>query len=152
LAKYQGFEWVWVDTCCIDKKSSAELSEAINSMYRWYENAAICYAYLSDVQNQGAEGCRVAVGFSQSKWFTRGWTLQELLTPKQVLFLDRRWEVIGSKIPDIEMVKWGDLSQSVSICGEIEEFYLLVCHFYLPKGTSIYVYSAHLAAWGSLIA
>jgi hypothetical protein len=114
LAISEGYEWVWIDTCCIDKKSSAELSETINSMYRWYENAAICYAYLSDVQNQSVDGCGVAVSFSQSKWFTRGWTLQELLAPKQVLFLDRRWEVIGSKIGGTGMMKRENLSQSLS--------------------------------------
>ena len=48
-AKRDGYEWLCVDTCCIDKRSSAELSEAINSMYRWYENLRVCYAYLHDV-------------------------------------------------------------------------------------------------------
>lgn len=67
----RGFAYVWVDTCCIDKKSSAELNEAINSMYKWYERAAICYVYLSDVS--GKED------IAKSSWFTRGWTLQELL-------------------------------------------------------------------------
>lgn len=55
--------WMWVDTCCIDKRSSAELSEAINSMYRWYEEAEICYVYLSDLEaginwNSALEKCR----------------------------------------------------------------------------------------------
>jgi hypothetical protein len=42
-------EYIWIDTCCIDKSSSAELTEAINSMYRWYKNAYVCGEYLSDV-------------------------------------------------------------------------------------------------------
>ena len=101
LAKSQRFDWVWIDTCCIDKKSSAELSEAINSMFRWYEKAEICYAYLSDVQNDTIDGRRVALGFERSRWFTRGWTLQELLAPEHLLFLDHNWEVIGTKLEEV---------------------------------------------------
>jgi Heterokaryon incompatibility protein (HET) len=97
LARSQGYEWVWIDTCYIDTKSSAELSEAINSMYRWYANAKICYAYLSDVQVQTVNGRRAVLGFEKSKWFMRGWTLQELLAPNQVLFLDNKWKTIGTK-------------------------------------------------------
>ncbi|KAH9905868.1 heterokaryon incompatibility protein-domain-containing protein [Xylariomycetidae sp. FL2044] len=75
-----GYVWVWIDTCCIDKSSSAELSEAINSMFRWYREADMCYAYLSD-----------------SRWFTRGWTLQELLAPYFIEFHDMHWIYIGGK-------------------------------------------------------
>ncbi|KAK5637138.1 hypothetical protein RRF57_012850 [Xylaria bambusicola] len=64
LAKHNGFKYVWIDTCCIDKTSSAELSEAINSMYRWYQEADECYAYLGDVTSESE--------FSKSRWFTRG--------------------------------------------------------------------------------
>ncbi len=97
LAEDRGFDWVWIDTCCIDKKSSAELSEAINSMFRWFKEARECYAYLSDVawEFQDLEASKKA--FGQSRWFTRGWTLQELLAPKHVLFLDREWKHIGTK-------------------------------------------------------
>jgi hypothetical protein len=70
--------------CCIDKRSSAELPEAINSMYKWYWDAAICYAYLSDVSaSPGSEH-----KLKSSRWFTRGWTLQELLAPDVVEFYD----------------------------------------------------------------
>jgi hypothetical protein len=99
-AVQHGFEWVWIDTCCIDKTSSAELSEAINSMYQWYETSAICYAYLQDVSvASGKTGApRITVNnFSQSRWFTRGWTLQELLAPKAVEFYTSEWEEIGTK-------------------------------------------------------
>jgi len=66
-----GHEWVWVDTCCIDKTSSAELSEAINSMFRWYQQSSVCYAYLGDVPLQ-RPGDLDADRFTISKWFTRG--------------------------------------------------------------------------------
>ncbi|KAH8805451.1 heterokaryon incompatibility protein-domain-containing protein [Xylogone sp. PMI_703] len=81
-------EWIWVDTCCIDKTSSSELSEAINSMYQWYKKAEICYAYLSDVPE---------VTFKKSRWFTRGWTLQELIAPYSIQFYDNSWNSLGSK-------------------------------------------------------
>ena len=86
-----GFNWIWIDTCCINKESSAELSEAINSMFTWYQGAAKCYVYLSDVTFKGGKG------FEQSEWFSRGWTLQELLAPPDILFLDADFIVIGSK-------------------------------------------------------
>jgi hypothetical protein len=72
-------EWVWIYTCCIDKKSSAELSEAINSMYRWYEQADRCYAYLADVrwvEDNDDEKEKSRKSFRESLWFTRGWTLR----------------------------------------------------------------------------
>ncbi|KAI5920918.1 heterokaryon incompatibility protein-domain-containing protein [Camillea tinctor] len=90
-ARRDGLGYAWVDTCCIDKKSSAELSEAINSMYRWYKNSNVCYVFLSDVRANKPES------FSTSQWFTRGWTLQELLVPENVFFYDQKWEYIGSK-------------------------------------------------------
>jgi len=88
-----GFQYVWIDICCIDKTSSAELSEAINSMYLWYKNAQVCYAFLSDAVKEGKDTRH----FSKSKWFTRGWTLQELLAPSYVVFYDRHWDEIGTK-------------------------------------------------------
>ncbi len=94
LAIQDGLEYVWVDTCCIDKTSSAELSEAINSMFHWYHRAEVCYAYLSDVhtaENPKSLGSQ----FRGSRWFTRGWTLQELLAPPKLRFYSRRWELIA---------------------------------------------------------
>jgi hypothetical protein len=73
--------YAWVDTCCIDKSSSAELSEAINSMYQWYQAAHVCYAYLEDVPADGQPS-----DMPRSRWFTRGWTLQELIAPQRVIF------------------------------------------------------------------
>ena len=90
------FEWVWIDTCCIDNTSSAELSEAINSMSRWYAGARVCYAHLSDVRCTGDAG-KDMKAFRDSVWFTRGWTLQELLAPVNVVFFDHTWKEIGTK-------------------------------------------------------
>ncbi|KAH7324245.1 hypothetical protein B0I35DRAFT_423785 [Stachybotrys elegans] len=92
-AVHDGIEWLWVDTNCIDKRSSAELTEAINSMYAWYRGSIKCYAYLVDVVENDA----AALEFSKSKWFTRGWTLQELLAPPQVVFYSQTWVEIGTK-------------------------------------------------------
>jgi len=91
-------EWLWVDTCCIDKSSSAELSEAINAMFRWYKASTRCYAYLSDVDGvEDGSDCLHWPSFKASVWFSRGWTLQELIAPSDVLFLDSTWREIGTR-------------------------------------------------------
>lgn len=95
VAKRNNIDHVWIDSCCIDKTSSAELSEAINSMYRWYLEAEVCYAYLSDVSPSNED---TPVQITKSRWFTRGWTLQELVAPEVVIFFDRDWNEIGTKI------------------------------------------------------
>lgn len=96
FAKSQSHDWVWIDTCCIDKKSSAELSEAINSMLKWYAKSAVCYAYLHDVRSRYSQTAREEL-FRLSVWFKRGWTLQELLAPSKVVFCDFLWNTIGTK-------------------------------------------------------
>ncbi|KAI9932591.1 hypothetical protein ASPWEDRAFT_122800 [Aspergillus wentii DTO 134E9] len=95
-ARKDEFEYVWIDNCCINKDSSAELSESINSMYRWYEKAEICYAYLADVPGNvdlNVDGS----AFEKSRWFSRGWTLQELLAPSEVIFYSSDWIELGRK-------------------------------------------------------
>lgn len=95
-AMKDGLNYAWIDTCCIDKANSVELGEAINSMFQWYANASICYAYLSDVpagENPRDHGS----SFSSSRWFTRGWTLQELLAPKELRFYDSIWSCLGTR-------------------------------------------------------
>lgn len=87
--------WIWIDTCCINRESSAEVEEAINSMFNWYRKATVCYTYLSDVKNSNT--CTQDRHFQQSEWFFRGWTLQELLAPTSVIFLDVNFNVIGSR-------------------------------------------------------
>jgi hypothetical protein len=98
-------QFFWVDTCCIDKSSSAELQEAINSMFRWYQNAAKCYVYLSDVllrerkANDQLSEHNWESAFRSSRWFTRGWTLQELLAPgpDSVEFFSQGGDRLGDK-------------------------------------------------------
>ena len=86
-----------MNTCCIDKSSSAELSEAINSMYQWYEQAGFCIAYLADISTVKDETSIKRKQFWKSEWFKRGWTLQELLASHKVEFCDRSWKAIGTK-------------------------------------------------------
>jgi len=89
-AASDSLQYFWVDTCCIDKSSSAELTEAINSMFRWYRNATKCYVYLSDVPAREHDASdhnsplTWEVSLMRSRWFTRGWTLQELIAPASV--------------------------------------------------------------------
>lgn len=103
-ASDDGLEYCWVDTCCIDKSVPQELQTAINSMFRYYERAAKCYVYLSDVQvpdeATDAQAFRIKWedAFRQSRWFTRGWTLQELLAPHAVEFFSKDGKRLGSKI------------------------------------------------------
>ncbi|RPD54178.1 HET-domain-containing protein [Lentinus tigrinus ALCF2SS1-6] len=100
LAEKHGFKWLWIDTCCIDKTSSAELSEAINSMFRYYSLARICYGYLRDVPDLDDicnDSRSHADVFTRSIWFKRGWTLQELIAPRFFLFLSTSWQVLGTK-------------------------------------------------------
>ncbi|KAI0767184.1 HET-domain-containing protein [Fomes fomentarius] len=96
LAESHGYKWLWIDTCCIDKSSSAELEEAVNSMFAWYSHAQVCYAYLHDVPSKG-DLMRQRSPFRDSKWFTCGWTLQELIAPRSLVFLSRDWEMLGTK-------------------------------------------------------
>lgn len=98
VAQGHGINYLWADTCCIDKTSSAELSEAINSMWTWYLNSTLCLAYLADIdgdQQRGSDG--YVEKLDKSEWFTRAWTLQELLAPSTVLFYDSRWRFLGTK-------------------------------------------------------
>ncbi len=91
-ARKDKIPYVWIDTCCIDKRDLRELSQAINSMFRWYKEARVCYTYLFDVEFD-----KQADQFKKSKWFTRGWTLQELLAPRELRFFDRDWNRLGTK-------------------------------------------------------
>ncbi|KAH9848535.1 heterokaryon incompatibility protein-domain-containing protein [Lenzites betulinus] len=96
VARNAGFRLIWIDSCCIDKRSSAELSEAINSMYALYRDADVCYVYLADVPH-GTDPRAEYSRFLQSRWHKRGWTLQELIAPACVVFLSCDWTLLGTK-------------------------------------------------------
>ncbi|PMD20393.1 HET-domain-containing protein, partial [Hyaloscypha hepaticicola] len=100
LSKKRGFQHAWIDTCCINNDSSAELTESINSMFQWYQNAEECYVFLSDLPSETS----AEEGFLKCKWFTRGWTLQELIAPKQVLFYNQAWKYVGSKATFCDLI------------------------------------------------
>ena len=95
-AERDGYAWVWIDTCCIDKTSSTELSEAINSMFTWYVHAEVCYAHLEDVDSDDNVFAKTS-DFRKARWHTRCWTLQELLAPALVIFFSKDWHQIGTK-------------------------------------------------------
>ncbi|CAH0025037.1 unnamed protein product [Clonostachys rhizophaga] len=100
-AARDGLEFFWVDTCCIDKSNHTEYTEAINSMFRWHQNAAACYVYMSDVQTNSTEKSSWIADFNASRWFNRGWTLQELLAPSQVIFFSSDGHRLGNKKTNI---------------------------------------------------
>lgn len=105
LSASEGYDWIWIDTCCIDKTSSAELSEAINSMYRWYQDSEICYVYLADTtvgdeELQNSSDDSLIQLIRDSRWITRGWTLQELIAPRTVSFYSKDWSFIGKSNED----------------------------------------------------
>ncbi|RDX43447.1 HET-domain-containing protein [Lentinus brumalis] len=108
LAEQHGYKWIWIDACCIDKTSSSELSEAINSMFSYYSHADVCYAFLKDVPPDcaldGEESEFLNSDFCNSRWFQRGWTLQELLAPDCVIFLSSAWTVMGTKASLAQLV------------------------------------------------
>jgi hypothetical protein len=98
-----GLRYFWVDSCCINKSSDSELSESLNSMFRWYQRAAKCYVYLSDVSPRKSERGDNNIqntweqAFRESRWFSRGWTLQELLAPSSVEFFSEGGSRLGDK-------------------------------------------------------
>jgi uncharacterized protein YerC len=106
--------YVWIDTCSIDKSSSTELTEAINSMYRWYQKAKVCYAFLDDVETPNNVE-ELTLSLWRARWFTRGWTLQELLAPSQVSFFSRDWQFLGTRF---------GLAHDISSVTRIPEPYL----------------------------
>ncbi|KAF2498768.1 HET-domain-containing protein [Lophium mytilinum] len=102
-ASLDSLQYIWVDTCCINKSSSAELSEAINSMFSWYQRAERCYVYLSDVRRDNSGESDPfprhiwTSAFRNSRWFTRGWTLQELLAPTMIGFFSTDGHLLGNR-------------------------------------------------------
>lgn len=120
LALAHGFHYIWIDSCCIDKSSSPELSEAIISMYSWYANSTVCFAFLHDVDGNEDPFLDRST-FRESRWFTRGWTLQELIAPSTVTFVSSSWRPLGTKatfsglIKEITNIDEGILLQSMPL-------------------------------------
>jgi hypothetical protein len=108
--KRDGWNWLWADNCCIDKTNSVELSEAINSMFKYYRNAEVCYAYLADVQASTWES-----EIRNARWWTRGWTLQELIAPSSLEFYSNTWNPLGSR---------DNLHEIITEITGIEDIYL----------------------------
>ena len=98
LAARGGHRYIWLDTCCIDKTNILELDESIRCMFQWYRDATICLAYLSDVGPVIDADVEIGLGFETSRWFTRGWTLQELLAPRDVVFFAKDWSFLGFRM------------------------------------------------------
>jgi len=96
-----GYHYAWVDACCIDNTSSSELTESINSMFGWYRELQVCYAYLSDflldMADVSSQQAQFDANFRRCRWFTRGWCLQELLAPRHLRFFNHKWQEIGTK-------------------------------------------------------
>ncbi|KAI2469603.1 HET-domain-containing protein [Annulohypoxylon bovei var. microspora] len=118
VARQDGINWIWIDTNCIDKASSAELTEAINSMYNWYKGSEVCYAYLSDIPGSSLGNEEEDIpyrSFRESKWFRRGWTLQELVSPRQLVFYCSSWTKIGDR---------SGLAHEISVITGIETWLL----------------------------
>lgn len=142
-AAQDNYEWVWIDTCCINKESSADLSEAINSMYSWYGHAEVCYIYLADVEDASALECfevededeqdghicdsvQLALeNFRNSNWFTGGWTLQELLAPDNAVFYNRYWRRIANRSALAEIIESVTGIKSEFCVGRIDKILLL---------------------------
>jgi len=91
ISKQRGYRLAWIDTCCIDKRSSAELSEVLNSMFEWYKHSSECYVWLADYSGNLDD-------LHKCTWFSRAWTLQEMLAPRRVVFFTLDWKVIGHKL------------------------------------------------------
>ncbi|KAH8817020.1 heterokaryon incompatibility protein-domain-containing protein [Xylogone sp. PMI_703] len=102
-ASLDKIEWLWIDTCCIDKRSSAELSEAINTMFRWYQNAHVGYVYLVDFTSDVNQST-IKEQLHRCRWFTRGWCLQELIAPKNLIFYSKDWRPLGTKFELCELI------------------------------------------------
>lgn len=130
--KELGYDYVWIDTCCIDKSSSAELSESINSMYKWYNDSKVCLVYMVDVHRDASLDARAVEKakhleryphIQTSRWFTRGWTLQELIAPTNVIFYDSGWHFIAN-IQDIakEMEQFTGIPVPVLLYGITESY------------------------------
>jgi hypothetical protein len=126
LARLEGIPYAWIDTCCIDKTSSAELTQAINSMFRWYADSTVCFAYLDDLVLGDAPQQSASIAFASSRWFTRGWTLQELIAPRNLKFYDSKWRCRGTKADLSAILAFVTRIDQEVLCDNSALFTLLV--------------------------
>ncbi|KAI0160523.1 heterokaryon incompatibility protein-domain-containing protein [Xylariaceae sp. FL1272] len=126
VTQNKGIDWLWMDTCCIDKSNTKELQEAINSMFTWYKNAQVCIACLHDISKSSQQGTSsddpaekrnifLTDSWEPARWITRGWTLQELLAPRELEFYDADWQLMGTK---------RQLAKDLSIATKINQLYI----------------------------
>ncbi|KAF9473423.1 hypothetical protein BDN70DRAFT_843490 [Pholiota conissans] len=112
-----GLSLGWMDTVCIDKSSSSELDESIRSMFKWYQNSSICITYLAETESFS--------DMVKDSWFTRGWTLQELLAPTFIKFYNRAWNQLTTSKND----KWDNSIQAqIELATSITKTELLTIH------------------------
>ncbi|KAK1730622.1 uncharacterized protein BDZ83DRAFT_715678 [Colletotrichum acutatum] len=97
VAQERMLNYIWIDTCCVDKESESERSEAVESSFRIFRSAALCIAYLSDVESGRPMPAGFRHTFKRSRWFTRSWALPELIAPPELVFYSRGWELIGTR-------------------------------------------------------
>ena len=141
-AIHDGYQYAWIDTCCLNRENGIELTEATNSMYRWYQASAVCYVFLFDVfadpSNEKESEKKSETNFeaevAYSEWFTRGWTLQELIAPRNLVFYNRHWTFLGTK---------ETLSQIITQRTGIDE--AILSGYELPSNRSI----AQRMSWAS---
>ncbi|PMD30292.1 HET-domain-containing protein [Hyaloscypha variabilis F] len=138
-ARRDEFDYVWIDTCCIDKRSSAELSEAINSMYCWYRDCTVCYAYLADVPNNASQEVQERK-FRESRWFTRGWTLQELIGPLTLEFYGDQWHALGQS---------ASLGTKLSLQSEISHITKIPEDVFLSSKIKVHYCIAQQMSWAA---
>ncbi|RDW57243.1 hypothetical protein BP5796_12693 [Coleophoma crateriformis] len=115
-----GIGFAWIDTCCIDKASSSELSEAINSMFQWYRHAEKCYAYLSDLSSQLSKE-DIEKSLPSCRWFTRGWTLQELIAPKELIFFAQDWTPLGDRSHWATIISAATFIHEAALTGSVQK-------------------------------
>ncbi|KAL1861658.1 hypothetical protein Daus18300_008774 [Diaporthe australafricana] len=118
IARAKGIKWMWIDSCCINKSKGSELTKALNSMFEWYHDANLCVTYLPDITRKGGSTSRedfINEAGHPSVWFSRGWTLQELLAPGHLEFFDKNWDLIGKR---------AELAEKIEECTQIQSRYL----------------------------
>jgi hypothetical protein len=146
VARQQRHNWAGIDTCCIDKRSGAELSDVINSMWNYYSNAEVCYVYLHGYQPSAAvDGERLGA----CEWFTRGWTVQELIAPHNVSFYNANWGEIGHKCARGARCLTCELLYGTSLIDDLARFTGIPSKVLLDAGEARRCSIAKRMSWAS---